>query len=319
VTLNVGAIRSGGDLGLGLAMERGYFQQEGMELNLVDFTTAADMMAPLAVGQLDVAAGGVNAGVFNAVAQGVPLKIVADLAVNTPVDRSSGWLVRTDLVESGRVREPRDLKGLTVGLGARGSLVNVELAKILEQGGLTEDDVELKLIPFPDQIAAFANQSIDLAYVFEPFLTRVLDQDLARMWWTSADVYPNHESTVLFYGPSMVEKREPGQRFMVAFLRGVREVQEQLIDTRDPAAIEAAVRWSNIKDPALWRKMELQQRNPDGYNYRASLEYDLSWLAANGYVQRAPRLDDMLDQSYVDYAIARLGRYRPGCGANPCR
>ena len=169
------------------------------------------------------------------------------------------------------------------------------------------------------QIAAFANQSIDLAYVFEPFLTRVLDQDLARMWWTSADVYPNHESTVLFYGPSMVEKREPGQRFMVAFLRGVREVQEQLIDTRDPAAIEAAVRWSNIKDPALWRKMELQQRNPDGYNYRASLEYDLSWLAANGYVQRAPRLDDMLDQSYVDYAIARLGRYRPGCGANPCR
>ena len=64
--------------------------------------------------------------------------------------------------------------------------------------------------------------------------------------------------------------------------------------------------------------MELQQGNPDGYNYRPSLEYDLAWFAAHGLLQSPPRLDDVLDQSYVDYAIARLGRYRPGCGADPC-
>ena len=65
--------------------------------------------------------------------------------------------------------------------------------------------------------------------------------------------------------------------------------------------------------------MELQWANPDGYNYPDRLERALRWFTDHGFVQRPPRLDGAIDQSYVDYAIGRLGRYRAGCGANPCQ
>jgi NitT/TauT family transport system substrate-binding protein len=138
------------------------------------------------------------------------------------------------------------------------------------------------------------------------------------MWKHSSEVYPDHEASVLIYGPSMEGKREAGQRFMVGYLRGVRDFKEEGLTRRDPAVIEVAVKWTSIRDPELWQKMELQEANPDGYNYRASLEEDLQWFVANGFVPRAPRLEDVLDQTYVDYALSRLGRYKPGCASNPC-
>jgi len=227
-------------------------------------------------------------------------------------------MVRTDLLASGQVREARDFKGLVIGSGSVGSLIDVELDRILKDGGLTIDDVTIRQVPYPDQIAAFANQSIDAAYVFEPSRTRLLDQDLARVWRNSGEIIPNHESTVLIYGPSMETQREAGRRFMVGYLRGVRQFLEEGLDRRDQRIVDIAVKWTSVKDPALWQKMELQRANPDGYNYRASLQYDLDWFAANGHVPRAPRLDEVLDQTYVDYAISRLGTYKTGCGARPC-
>src|SRR3954452_4251899 len=194
VPLRVGHIGTGSDLPVYVAIERGYFQEEGLEIAAVDFRTSAEMVPALASGQLDVGLGGVNAGLFNSVAQGIPLKIVADKAVNTPSDKSTGWMARTDLLDSGQLKEARDLKGLVVGVASPGSPGDIELDRMLRSGALTRDDVEIKPIPYADQPVAFANKSIDLAYVFEPTRTRLLEQGVARVWHTSGEVYPNHES-----------------------------------------------------------------------------------------------------------------------------
>jgi len=318
VTLRMGQLRSGSDLPIFFGLERGYFQEEGLDLQLEDFQTSAQMTPLIATGQLDIGLGGVNAGFFNSVAQGIPLKIVANQTLEGPEAKSCTWMARAELLNSGAVKEARDLKGLNFGLGSVGSVIDVELDRILNDGGLTRDDITIKQVAYPDQIAAFANASIDIAYVFEPTRTRLLEQGLTGVWRTCSQVYPNHESTVLVFGPSMDSKQEAGRRFLVAYLRGMRVNKEEMLDKRDPQGVELAVKWTAIKDPALWQKMELQRGNPDGYNTRASLEYDLNWFANNGFVEKPPRLDDMLDQSYVDYAIARLGRYKPGCGAAPC-
>src|SRR5215211_5509999 len=51
VVLKVGALRSGSELGIMIALERGYFIEEGLEVQIVDFTTGAAMVPPLAVGE----------------------------------------------------------------------------------------------------------------------------------------------------------------------------------------------------------------------------------------------------------------------------
>jgi threonine dehydrogenase-like Zn-dependent dehydrogenase/ABC-type nitrate/sulfonate/bicarbonate transport system substrate-binding protein len=253
VMLSVGSLGSGGDLPFYVALEQGYFQEEGLQINVVDFRNSTEMTPPLAAGQLDIGLGGVNAALFNSVTQGISLKIVAN---NVYTDKSAGWMVRADLLDSRQVTGAQDLKGLVFGLGSTGSIIDVELDRILEEGKITRDDIELRQVAYPDQVVAFANKFIDVAYVFEPTRTRLIDQGLARVWKSSGEIYPNHESVVLVYGPSMDSKQEAGRRFMYGYLRGIREHKEQGLERRDPQIIRIATERTSIKDPELWQKGE---------------------------------------------------------------
>jgi NitT/TauT family transport system substrate-binding protein len=311
VTLKLGALRSGSELNIMAAIERGYFAEERIDLQIVDFTTGAQMVPPLATGELDIASGGIAVGTFAAIARGIAMKMVANQTVNTRASRSTGWVVRKELLDSGRVRTEADFKGLRVALGGQGTIVDVELDEILRRGGLTLQDIEVLQIPYPDQVAAFANGNIDAAYAFEPSKTRMIESGVAGMWKYSGEVIEDHESTVVVYGPSMESKRDAGQRFMVAYLRGTRDVHREVHEPGRTADVmlDILVKYTAIKDRDLWSRMNLQWTNPDGYNYQASIERDLKWFVDNGLLERPPRLADVLDQSYVDYAIQRLGRY----------
>src|SRR5437870_208747 len=52
-----------------LGEERGYFQQEGIEIEHVTFTSASEMIPALATGQLDVAPLPANPAMWNAIAR----------------------------------------------------------------------------------------------------------------------------------------------------------------------------------------------------------------------------------------------------------
>src|SRR5438477_501207 len=62
VTLKMGGGRSGSELNIMAAIERGYFAEERIDLEIVDFTTGAQMVPPLATGDLDIASGGIAVG-----------------------------------------------------------------------------------------------------------------------------------------------------------------------------------------------------------------------------------------------------------------
>jgi ABC-type nitrate/sulfonate/bicarbonate transport system substrate-binding protein len=78
VTMKVGTINATADAAIFIAMEKGYFRDEGIEIELQEFATSALMIPPLATGQLDVATGAVAAATFNVAVREVPLRIVAD-------------------------------------------------------------------------------------------------------------------------------------------------------------------------------------------------------------------------------------------------
>src|SRR5688572_30265826 len=60
-----------------IAIEKGYFKAEGIEVKLERFAGGAQAMAPLSSGQLDVTpSSGVAPSLFNAFARGLPLRIV---------------------------------------------------------------------------------------------------------------------------------------------------------------------------------------------------------------------------------------------------
>src|SRR5262249_59731344 len=101
--------------GLVLAMERGYVTAVGIDVETVPFSTAAEMVAPLGAGQLDVGGGSPGAGLNNAVARGIGLRIVADKGSTPPGHGYEALLVRKDLWDSGQVRGLADVPGRRLG------------------------------------------------------------------------------------------------------------------------------------------------------------------------------------------------------------
>ena len=80
-----------------VAQEKGYYQEQGLEIEFQRMQGAGEMIAPLASGQVDVAIGAPSAGLFNAVGRGVSLLVVGDKGSFRDGDRWNSIAVRPQM------------------------------------------------------------------------------------------------------------------------------------------------------------------------------------------------------------------------------
>ena len=62
------------------------------------------------------------------------------------------------------------------------------LDRALQPSGLTTQDVEFKLMPYPDMLVAMANRSIEGAMELEPFIAQGAARGVLVRWKTGADL-----------------------------------------------------------------------------------------------------------------------------------
>ena len=146
VEVSVGITNVLADVGHYIADKRGYFAAEGLKVRLVTFDAAARMITPLAAGELDVGGGGVAAGLFNAVARGIGLKIVADKSSSKGAFSPGALMVRKDLVEGGRYKALADLKGAKLAVPAPGTATSTSISRHLATAAMSLKDVELDML-----------------------------------------------------------------------------------------------------------------------------------------------------------------------------
>ncbi|MDI4654910.1 ABC transporter substrate-binding protein [Xanthobacter autotrophicus] len=297
-----------------LGVERGFFAEQGLEVELVTFDSGPKMIAPLGAGQIDVGAGASSAGLYNAAARGIDIKVVADKG-STPVHFDyMPLMVRKDLVDSGKVKTVADLKGLKIGSVGPGAATNAKLAHILGAHGLTYKDVNHIYIGYPQQIAAFTTGAIDAAITTEPSATQAANNNVAVRF--VVDGYPNQQVAVLLYGGDFIAKRrEAAQRFMVAYVKAARIFNDATAGGRfdgkgAPEVIKTIMRTTGLKDAELFAKMIPNGINPDGAVDMPSLAADLKFFTENGYLERPARVEDVVDASFATAAVKVLGPYK---------
>src|SRR5919198_859049 len=108
--IKVGALPTIGNAPVIIAQQRGYFESEGLEVELVSFASGAEIVAPLGTGQIDAGTSITpSAGLVNAVARNVPIKIVASNGTIKPNRNIADIVVRKALQQG---NDPIDLKTL---------------------------------------------------------------------------------------------------------------------------------------------------------------------------------------------------------------
>src|SRR5581483_5241753 len=176
VKVRMGKLPTVSDSGMHLAVEKGYFAEEGLDIESIPFDSAAQMVAPP------------GAGLYNAISRELPLKIVADKGSFPP---GAGWLtliVRPDLAD--QIRDYGDLRGRKIAINQFGTTNDIAIETALKKGGATLQDVELVQLPFADMNTALANRNVDVALQNEPFLATAVEQGIGVKFHSIDEFYP---------------------------------------------------------------------------------------------------------------------------------
>jgi NitT/TauT family transport system substrate-binding protein len=312
--VRVGVIGLVADAGIFLAQEGGYFAQAGIRLDTSQFSTAADMMAPLGTGQMDVATGGLNAGLYNSIGRGVPMVMVADKGSQPPGFGANVLVVRKDLLDSGQVTSLKDLKGRPVGVDIPGTLNRYLWDKSLMTEGLRLSDVQMQVLTFPDMVSALANKGIDAALAPEPFPTLMEARGVGTKFLTTDKVAENSQPGVIIYSRDFATRQpEVAQRWMTAYLRGVRDYNRALAAGGQARQdlVQVLVKYTTLKDPAVYDKMVWFGLDPNGRLFKDSILDFQQWLRDNGTLDQIVPWEQLVDTRFVDEAVKELGPYQP--------
>ena len=311
--LKIGYIPSAICSGIYLALNRGYFAEEGLDLDMETFDAGERMIPALATNQMVIGAGGLSAGLYGALNRGAALKVVAGLTTHEPGYASTAIVVRKDLYDSGAIRGFADMRGRTLGLIAPSSGLAIDMSRAFQEAGMSDADVNWETLSFPDQVPALANGAIDVSVLTEPFVARVVQSGIGVRWKGMDEVFPYHQASVLMYAPDFPrEQPEASVRFLAAYLRGARDFTDAVKHGRDRAGVfRVLAEYTPIKDLSLYEIMVPSGIDPDGALNLESMDYDQDWYVTRGYMREKVDLSTVVDLSHRDAALQRVGRYVP--------
>jgi NitT/TauT family transport system substrate-binding protein len=297
------------DAGVFIAIERGYFRAEGLNIETVPSDSSLQITPFLASGQIDVAGISQSPALFNAALRGVPYRLVADKGRILPGHGFAAIVVRTDLVESGRVRDLSDLRGLRINTPGKGTASWGLLARALDAGGVSADEVEFESLLQPDVIPALGNRALDATLLLEPFVSAAVTRGVGVRFRGADEYAVGAQNGMIAYSPQFAAQREPAQRFMLAYLKGLRDY----VDAFDSGVgqdeiVDILIKSTPIKDRAVYATMKPAGFEPNG---RVNVDYlraDQELYVREGMMTETVDIPSLVDHQYVDYAVERLGR-----------
>jgi NitT/TauT family transport system substrate-binding protein len=297
---------------LELALRRGYFARQGIDVETVPAASGNDFIAPLAMNQLQVASGSPNASLFNALNRGIDIRIVGDFAhLEGKDDGLVSIVARSDLLDSGAIKSIADLKGKTVTLGTgRGQVSYIVMNSVLEKAKLNWSDIKLLNLPFGEAINAFRNKAVDAGFMIEPLIAAAQGQNVARILVRGGEVDSGAHLSILLFSPEFAKQTDVATRFMIAYLQGARDYRDAFHLKKDQdAAIEILVKHLPVKDPAVWKAAFPQYTNVNGEVNAADIKRQAETYRKLGDVSGPmPDIDKYIDRRFAEGAVKVLGR-----------
>lgn len=285
-----------------IAQEEGFFREQGLEVEFVNMSGNAEILPALASGQVDVSSGLLSAGFLNAIARGGNIRIVSDKGYVDPKGCINWALIgRKDLVESGELDEPAQLKGKTI-LSVDGTWLEYYLAKLLELGGLTTRDITKTYMNSPEVLEAFNQKQLDLAVNSEPWVTRFAEAGHVPVLTSAEELLPDATGAVMVYGPNVMgENQEVGVRFMAAYLKAVEQYNEGKTDRN----LEIISSFTELEPDFLEKMCWPAIRSDGALNIESVLDFQ-SWAIEAEYLDSEIPVEQFFDPAFLEGATNLL-------------
>ncbi len=262
ITLAVGGKSLFYYLPLTIAERRGYFKDEGLTVEIVDFAGGAKSLQAMVGGSADVVSGAYE-HTINMQAKGI--NIVAIVLEG----RYSGIVLGVHKNKITQYKSPRDMKGWKIGVTAPGSSTNMFVSNLLGKDGLKPDAVSIIGVgATAGAVAAMRKGEIDAISNLDPVIARleasgdiivVADSRTAR---GMKDIYGGAYHAGCIYALTDWVKKNPNtaQAVVNAMVRAVRWLQKAR-----PEEVVATVPAEYYGDDPTMYKFALL-KNMEGYS-----------------------------------------------------
>ena len=308
----VGVLRFVSSGGLYLAVERGYFKAENIDVELKFFEAAQPIAVAVASGDTQFGLTGISGGSLNLAGKGA-VKIIASQGAEKKGITGNTLVASNEAYAKGLTSFDK-LNGASVAITQVGSTFHYQLGQIAAAKGFGLDKIAMKpLQSLPNMVAAVKTGQVDAAILAPHIAGPMGARGEVKIIGPLSDI-ADYQYGALFAAPKVVtENRDLAQRFVRAYARGLKDYNDALLrkDAQgnrmtDDAAMKAGAEIGKYvyasDQPADAAKKVIGSAvycDPNGKIDLADVEKQIAWYKSEKLVDASVDAKNFVDTSFA--------------------
>ncbi|QBF30478.1 ABC transporter substrate-binding protein [Thalassococcus sp. S3] len=304
--MTVGALRFTSHAASFVAFERGYFSDEGLDVEFKFFQAAQPMAVAIASGDADYAVTAISGGLISLAEKGAAKVIGGALSEEAGIDGQK--ILASDAAYQAGLTSAKMLDGKSFAVTQPGSSFHYMGSKISAAEGV---DVSFKpLQKVGAIIGAMKSGQVD-AWSIVPHIAKGLaGSGAVHIIGDVADYIPDYQVTTVFTSAeNAANERAKTEAFLRAFSKGADDFNSALVDKT--AGDEAAEEMVKLIHKYVYTDRPYEKAKPSIVNgsmrinanaalNMASVQDQLGWFQSEGLVKDSITTETLVDSSYVE-------------------
>lgn len=308
--IRVGALRFTSHSGSFVALEKGFFKEAGLDVELKFFQAAQPMAVAIASGDIDYAVTAVSGGLISLADKGAIKVIGGALMEEKGIDGQQ--ILVSDAAFQAGITDPSKLNGKSYGVTQTGSSFHYVGSQIAKAEGIEFSFKPLQKVGAV--VGALKSGQID-AWNIVPHIAKPLaGSGAVHIIGAVQDYIPDYQITTVFTSSKNADaERAMTKSFVAGFSRGVADYNNTMIDRAGgDAGVDAMVdlihKYVYADRPREKAAKSIingtMRLSPNAALNTASIQNQLDWFKSEGLVDADIAFDTLVDGSYAEMKSA---------------
>jgi len=284
-----------GSAPLYLAEESGYFRSEGLNVQILPSEGVRATIPLLAGGKVDAAFGALSPPIFNAIARGARVRMVAARSKFTGACPDQRRLYGSRHAFPNGFRDLRQMKGKRIALDDRLSIITYGFSKVLDMTGMKRDDFTLVRLEDQEAAAMLVAGRVDVCFGAATAIRMTAAADRVVPGPSFTVFLPNFAHGHLLYGKRLLDAPPAdGTKFLRAMLRASRDY----VSGKDPAWIQQFAREQGYDEQRLKERCR-QEIDVDGNMNQQEIQEYIDWGVREKLIPTPVKAADCLEFAFL--------------------
>ena len=282
--LKIGALPIEDILPILVAERQGYFEEEGVEVELIPFQSAIESQSAIQAGQLD----GMITDTIVAILlnnSGLDVKITSLTLGSTPKEGRFAIVA----APGSDINSPADLKGKTIGI-SNNSIIEYVTDGLLQEVGIDPSEVTKTSVPkIPVRVEMLLNNQIDAINVPDP-LVSFAEFKGSKIILEDTVTQNLSQAVVIMTPEALKEKNEALRLFYSAYAKAVKDINSNPADFKDLLVDNV-----NIPEP-IAESYTIQKYPEPQLPKQEEIENVIEWLDKKQLLKKPASYEDVIDK-----------------------